>query len=239
MKCPKCGEPMPMGVKFCTECGARMPEQTDREPNVRFEPAATQPQTAAPSYTASVDAEPAAPAQEAAPSAPRPLYHAPVGAEPVRPVPVQTAHVGENLPRMGWFKFLINFALWASAVLNVWNGIQMLTGLTYGSDAELVYAYLPALRIYDIACGVLLLACAAFAIFTRFQLARFRKIGPICLYVLYIAQELISIVYAAVAAALIGDSSVLGETIVSTITVVVMVVINVIYFRKRSHLFVN
>lgn len=238
MKCPKCGEPMPVGAKYCTECGARMPEQTDREPNIRFEPAA-QPQTAEPVFSAPFDAEPAASAPEAEANTLRSLYHAPVGAEPVSPVAAQTKPTGERLPRMGWFKFLINFALWASAVLNVWNGIQMLTGLVYGSDAELVYAYLPALRIYDIAYGVLLLACAAFAIFTRFQLARFRKNGPACLYVVYIAQEVLSIAYAAVAAAMVGDGSVLADTVVSTITVVVMVVINVIYFRKRSHLFVN
>lgn len=228
MKCPKCGEPMPVGVKYCTECGARMPEQTDREPNVRFDPPTERP------------AEPmsAAPAPEAGETAGRPLYHAPVGAEPVTLVQTDVP-TDRPLPRMKWFKFLINFALWASAVLNVWNGIQLVTGLVYAGDAELVYAYLPTLRVYDIAYGVLLLACAAFAVFTRFQLARFRKIGPACLYTLYIVQELVGIAYAAVTSFLIGQSTVEGDALVSTATVAVMVLINVVYFRKRRHLFVN
>lgn len=221
MKCPKCGELMPEGVKFCTECGAKIPVPQQTQPNVRYEE-----QRAATDAGAARSASP---------------YRAPVDGEPqpqTYAAPTQT-QTGEPLPRMKWFKFLVNFALWASAVLGVWNSVRMLTGLIYGSDAELVYSFLPTLRVYDLAYGVLLLACAAFAVFTRFQLARFRKNGPACLYTLYIAQEVLAIAYAAVVAAMIGDSSTLSDTLVSTVTVVVMLIINVNYFRKRRHLFVN
>ena len=46
-----------------------------------------------------------------------------------------------NYP-MKWYKFLINFALFASAVLNIISGFNMITGSVYGSaeTANAVYS---------------------------------------------------------------------------------------------------
>ncbi len=141
--------------------------------------------------------------------------------------------------RMGWYKFLIYFALWLGSVLNLWNGIQMATGLVYSDDAAIVYGYLPSLRIVDILYGALLLLCAAFGIYTRFMLAQFRKIGPTCLYALYAAIIVLPLGYAVLVSALIGANVLESDTLASAATSAVMLVVNIVYFRARKDLFVN
>lgn len=140
---------------------------------------------------------------------------------------------------LGWYKFLIYFALWLSAVLSLWNGIKMLTGLAYGSDAALVYRYLPTLKIVDMAYGVLILLCAALAIYSRFMLAQYRRSGPPCLYALYIATNAADLLYVAATSLLLGESTLNSQTASSCVTSVIFLIINITYFQKRKHLFVN
>lgn len=140
---------------------------------------------------------------------------------------------------LGWYKFLIYFALWLSAVFSLWNGIKMLTGLVYGSDAALVYSYLPTLKIVDMTYGVLILLCAALAIYARFMLARYRRSGPPCLYALYIATNAADLLYVAATSLLLGESTLNSQTSSSCVTSIIFLVINITYFQKRKHLFIN
>ncbi len=53
---------------------------------------------------------------------------------PVQSQPAQTMYAGnEGLIRpelpMKWYKFVINFSLWAGALLNIGNGIMALMGM--------------------------------------------------------------------------------------------------------------
>lgn len=154
--------------------------------------------------------------------------------------PLEQQSQERNRPmRMGWYNFLIYFALWVSAVSNVWNGLQMATGLVYGDDAALVYGYLPSLQIADILYGVFLLLCAAFGIYTRFMLAQYRKIGPTCLYVLYAAVTVMPLVYTAFVGAMLGANMLDADTLSSAAVGAVMLVVNILYFRKRKDLFVT
>ena len=52
---------------------------------------------------------------------------------------------------MGWFKFLIYFALFAGAVLNALTAISMLTGSMYGESKDLVYLFYKDLKTVDLA----------------------------------------------------------------------------------------
>ena len=155
------------------------------------------------------------------------------------------AQPGESTLSMGWHKFLINFALWAGAVLNAINAFQMLSGSQYGTDgeAELVYAMFKDLKTLDMGCGILLLALAIFGIYTRFQLSGFKKKGPTMLTVLYAGVFIFDLVY------IIGCTSILPAYVMEYVDFTsvygamagsfAIMCVNISYFKKRAHLFVN
>lgn len=154
--------------------------------------------------------------------------------------PLEQQSQERNRPmRMGWYNFLIYFALWLGSALNLWNGIQTATVLVYGDNAAIIYGYLPSLRIVDILYGIFLLLCAAFGIYTRFMLAQYRKIGPTCLYVLYAAVTVMPLVYTALVGAILGANVFDADTLSSAAVRAAMLVVNILYFRKRKDLFVT
>lgn len=163
------------------------------------------------------------------------------------PAPQQPlAQPGEPALSMKWFKFLIYFGLWAGAILNiVLNGVVMLSGLHYGDaeTAKLVYAMFGDLKSLDTLCGILAIVVGVLGIYTRFQLAGFKKNGPMLLTCVYAGAIAFNLIY------IIGCNSVLPEYILSemdyssiysnTVTSAVMIFVNIAYFKKRAHLFVN
>lgn len=192
MRCPKCGEPMPIGTKFCAECGARMPQQP--EPTMR----------------------------PGIPTEPNPTV-------PISPQPM----------KMKWFKWLIWFLLWVGAVSNFASAIQFLGGLHYGEDATLVYAFFPSLHVLDMVVGVLELLLAAFQVYTRFMLAKFRRIGPTCLLVTYCAATVLSLFYVIAASILLGENCMDSSTWAALAGNITMIFCNRTYFKKREHLFIH
>lgn len=157
------------------------------------------------------------------------------------PVQLQKPPLG-----MGWFKFLINFALIASGILNVITGIVYFTGASYeiieAGMAAMVYEAYPELKILDVVMGIFSLVFAGFVIATRFLLAGYKKIGPIFLYVIYGFTLVINLVYIFVGAGILGVSVaqlIDTSTISSLIVSVAMLVINIVYFTKRRELFVK
>lgn len=144
---------------------------------------------------------------------------------------------------MKWFKFLIYFSLWAGAVLNLLNGILFLTGAQYEGAKELVYALYSGLQTVDVVTGLLCIALAIFGIVTRFALAKYKKVGPKLLIIGYVGVIVVNLFY------VVGTSIVLPELvgeiidyqsyIVGCIGNAVMIILNYIYFNKRSHIFVN
>jgi hypothetical protein len=144
---------------------------------------------------------------------------------------------------MGWFKFMIYFGLFAGAVLNLINGIQMLTGSIYGDSAALVYAVFEGLKGLDTIVGIAMIAVAALGVYTRFQLSGYKKNGPKLLTALYAAVLVVDLIY------IIGINATLPELLVknvdmtsmyaSMVAAVVMMIVNHIYFKKRADLFVK
>ncbi len=173
--------------------------------------------------------------QYANPQYANPQYYAPQNAVAMQP----------PMP-MKWFKFIIYFSLFASAVLNVITGITTLTGAQYQGVKNMVYLYFKDLKTADTLYGVVLLGLAAFAIFARFRLSGYRKNGPAMLNVVYIANSASALIYSIIAQAIVNNTPLgagieldLTSAIASIVTSIVMVVINTIYFKKRAHLFVN
>jgi hypothetical protein len=147
---------------------------------------------------------------------------------------------------MKWYKFLIYFALFFAAFLNVYNGIQILTGSQYtynGNDqSDLVYSYFSGLKVIDFIYGLLILGLAVFLIITRQKLKNFSKQGPKFIMVLYIANIGFSLFYL-FTVTIITDiklSELLTTRFITSIIVaLVMIFVNKSYFDKRVHLFVN
>ena len=151
--------------------------------------------------------------------------------------------LSEPAPSMKWYKFLIFFALWAGAILNVLSGISQLTGMTYaavGVTARDVYAYYgEGLHVLDIVMGVAMIGLAVFSIIVRFQLAGYKKQSPKMLLVLYGVSLVVSILYSIIAGAITHVNMVDSSTISSLVVSAVMIVVNYVYFKKRAHLFCN
>lgn len=155
---------------------------------------------------------------------------------------------GSNAPSsllpMNWYKFLIYFGLFAGAVLNAINGIQLLSGSIYDGAAELVYYVFEDLKTVDVLAGLAMLALAGFGIYTRMRLAGYCSNGPQMLTYLYVASAVASLLYIIGVNAALGDYSSYLEMdyssyIVSLVTSAVMVFANKTYFQKRASMFVN
>ena len=160
--------------------------------------------------------------------------------------------VGENVPvnvagatqkeGLGWANFLSRFALWAGAVMNLYTAFQYLTGLLYGSkeDAEMVYAVFGGtLKAVDMICGVLLLGAVVCAVMAALAIIKFKASARplvIAVYAIIIAVDLL---YVIATSAILGAST-LDATIAANIVVsIVFLIVNIVYFGKRKHIFVN
>ena len=144
---------------------------------------------------------------------------------------------------MGWFKFLIYFALFAGAILNIASGVMMLSGEQYDGVGSLVYAMFDGLEALDMGVGVAMIALAALQLVTRFRLAGFRRGADKLIVACYVGIALIEIVYIVGFLAIIPEYIVedmdLSSSIASAGVSLVMAGINAAYFGKRKALFVN
>ena len=140
-----------------------------------------------------------------------------------------------------WYKFLIYFALWASAVLNVFSAFAYFTGSMYGDAANRVYSYYGGMKTLDVIMGLILLGLAVFSIYVRFQLAGFKTDAPKKLEYLYIANALVLLLYLLAASSVTGLSftELASGSWGSLAGSVAMIFINRTYFSKRETLFVN
>ena len=147
-----------------------------------------------------------------------------------------------SLP-MGWYNFLVKFALIAGAVINCIYGILYLTGKVYDmkqdGSSDLVYLFFKDLKTLDVIYGLALFALAAFGIFVRSELAKYKADGPKYLYALNGSAAALIFLYALIAGSIIEQSAFSAEVVGSIIGSVSMIVVNKVYFDKRAHLFVN
>ena len=219
MFCPNCGTDLTDALRFCPNCGTRL----------------ANPET--PAAPQQGDAQPQQP--------PCPLPNQ----QPQYPPYPQQADLQQPLqssaPQMNWYKFLIYFALFASAAIGFINAIMFLIGTINGSPAEarLFYACFPDWRILDIIIGVLMIVCVALLLLTRFRLSGFHKNGPMLLTLTYAALATVNLAYM-VGAIIVASSYGIGiaelslfPTISNTVSALVLMVVNLVYFGKRQALF--
>ena len=151
--------------------------------------------------------------------------------------------VDADLP-MNWYKFLINFALIAGAILNGISGILAISGAQYSMydvDASIIYEKIEGLQGLDVFYGSLLLCLALFTFITRQALAKYAAIGPKLLLGVYVANTVVGLFYTVSASALFENVNIDydgASSAISTIIIgIVMVIVNYRYFQKRAHLF--
>lgn len=222
MNCPQCGAPNNDGSRFCKHCGSDLFQAQEPQQNVNQSYQQEQP----PVY-----------------QQPNPQQYQQAQYYPPQQNTMADKYNGHP---MGWYKFLIYFALFANAALNVLSGIRSISGIQYGEDSRTVYGVFPGLKTIDVIFGVVLFLLAAYAIVTRFQLSGLKKNGPAMLYGVYILNMICSIIYIIAVYAVVSSSSAInvgslfGSQIVSSFVVpIVFLIINIVYFGKRKDIFVN
>lgn len=242
--CPSCGSSCPDSQSFCPNCGAKMPASPagqQNPPGWQSLPTWQQP-------TGNYQNQPHYGQNPQNPYGQNPPYgQSPQNPQvpPSNPNPYgQPAYGMGPGQQMAWFKFIIYFQLFASAVISLITGFMVLTGAHYGSDgeAEFVYALFPGMSPVDKVYGVVLIALAVFAIVIRMQLAKFQAKGPKNYMAFLLANAVLSLVYVIAAAIALGEFA--GELdystyIVQTIWSAVLLIANYTYFKKRAGLFVN
>ena len=118
--------------------------------------------------------------------------------------------------------------------------------LYYGYDKhyfDQIHQMFPLMALLDIAYGLMLIALAVSQIYVRFQLAGFREGAPEKLLYLYVAYLVTPLAYLLLATLATGVS-LIQPTIAANllgyfITIVIMFLINKVYYNNRRELFVN
>ena len=142
-----------------------------------------------------------------------------------------------------WYRFLLYFAFFEVAVLNVSQGIRMLTGAYFGSARLMdhLYAEVPGAQGLVLFCALLSFAYAGLGLFTRSRLKDYRKSAPWLVLVFYTGDAVINLLLIFRMAALMeGTNWQVNEDPVAMFQIVrslVMVVCNAIYFAKRRKQF--
>ncbi len=152
---------------------------------------------------------------------------------------------------MKWYKFLIYFALFASAILSFISGLDCLTGNLFGAfgwTADEAYAEFEGLKTLFTVSGIVSIMYAGYLLVTRYCLAKKMKIGPKLIMMMYVINTVINVVLSIASAYLIVLNTgktwhEAGFSVIGLITDIAMgallVYLNKVYFDKRSALFVN
>ena len=101
----------------------------------------------------------------------------------------------------------------------------------------------------------MLIVIAVYAVITRFMLSSYKKAGPVMLYALYALNAVVTVLYAVFCGIIAGDrsdivyitefyaveldlvASTLSTAVINVIVAIVMIILNIVYFNKRKHMF--
>lgn len=143
---------------------------------------------------------------------------------------------------MKWYKFIIYFQLFAFAVLSIIGGVGAITGSAYQGYAEYVYDMYTGMQALDIIYAVCCFLLAGFAIYTRQELVNFKSTAIKRYFTLLIANIVVYCVYVAAVSIITAipiPDLMNGFQYGFLGGVVFMLLVNITYFNKRRHLFVN
>lgn len=149
-----------------------------------------------------------------------------------------------DLP-MKWYKFLIYFLLFANAISKLADGIFCIIGIDGGILSETFFEgcmFTGKYRAIDIVYGIICIIMSVAAIYVRIRLAKFKEDAP-KIYITYdIISSVVYFVYNLLIMIILENaeiSSVIGEIIGTVVGESLYVYFNVLYFKKRKHMFIN
>lgn len=152
---------------------------------------------------------------------------------------------GVSEPAVGlkWANFLGYFLLWIGALANVATAYEVFSGGHYNkgfTTAELVYEfYGNGLKYADKFYGACLLFAALLGVITAMAILKFKSSAIKLVPAIYLYNAIVVTVYCALVSGITGVNYFSPAQIVAIIMGVIMVCINVVYFNKRKHIFVN
>lgn len=162
---------------------------------------------------------------------------------PVKPAPQFDGSTQYYTPQpilgLKWANFLGYFALWAGALGSLVVGIQYITGLIYGGDADLVYDYFSGLQIIDIIYGICAIATVALSVITALSIIKRKKQAGMLVCLNYIVQAAVVFVYTIAESIVIHSFGGVSTMIIVVIVSIVMIFVNRVYFNNRRDVFVN
>ncbi len=158
-------------------------------------------------------------------------------------LPVLDARPQSAYP-MGWFRFIIYFQLFASAVLNFLSAFGYAFGTQFGEFRGLILKAYPAWSLYGYLFAALSVGQGILALYTRSYLAGFRKSGPKLYYVTLACSAAVEVLYTVVLYATgLADSGFVSadytDAILTALITIGMLAINLRYFGRRRELFRN
>lgn len=246
MICKKCGAILEEGSRFCRMCGEPLyPAQSQTPGRTGDQQTAAYGQSQAAWHTGGRQTGAYGQGWQ------QPGYRQPMWQQGYSGYWDANRPFGNTAPPMKWFKFLINFSLWAGAITNMLLGLMYLTGAYYafylGVRSNVIYRMFPGLRAADMLYGLILGCAGGFMLYTRFQLAGFKRVGPMCLYICYGVHGISSLVYILLVALMAGSGglnaysgpSVIASGVTGLVVSLLFIIFNFVYFKKREQLFVN
>lgn len=161
-------------------------------------------------------------------------------------VSVGNAPQAAKVRPMRWYKFLIYFALFAGALINLVGAILSFTGGMYFGYSEDIYEAFPFLKTSDIVMGVALVALSVLCIWTRFALAKFKRYAPTLIDLIY-STNIAMTIYMYIIMLYMEWKALGGFEITTTFIELIFCSIfefaiqiaNMVYFNKRKDLFCN
>lgn len=150
-------------------------------------------------------------------------------------------------PSMKWYAFLTDLGLYMYLVINALFAFSTVAGLTNTQAVSVLEANgFGYLWTIDLVFCILLFAMAAYALVTRFALAKFRAKAPMLLLILHGADAALNLaqllVYQQVLQQLPPEMNMnysAGTSLWMVIGGVTLIFINRIYFQKRKEFFKN
>ena len=230
MFCPNCGNQYPDGTKFCSSCGRQLANNQQQNKNTQPDFGNQQANYQQPNQQYQQPNYNQYQQQNQ-----QPMYNQPYQQYPQYPDKY-------NGHPMGWYKFLIYFALFAGAFFNVCSAVLYMTGKIYETqniDPLAVYYLYPNVKPVDIVYGILLIALAVFMVITRFQLSGLKKNGPKMIVALYGINIAMVIIYSIAISCTTNYMAFNASTIGQCVIPIVMAVVNKVYFDRRKDIFVK
>lgn len=144
---------------------------------------------------------------------------------------------------MKWYKFIIYVQLILLPLSEVVNCYLTFSKKKLGDYTYYIYSFSPGIRMLDIFSCLVGIGILVAAIYVRMQLANFKKGAPRQYLLLLIVQTARGVIYTIGLSALLNNISGIGYSTsfdwLQIISLVVMIIVNHVYFDKRKQYFVK